>query len=122
MRHARSLVAIAGLAFFGGYAIAGGALEALLAQDPVAEASRAFAAGDRRLIVVPICGSEPGESIPGWPLEDPAGAMRAIDLGKRPISCADFGDDPQNRKFVQAGRYAERYNRKLLELGGTAGK
>ena len=115
----RSAALLAGLAFLAAGATAGDALEALLAKDPVAEAGKAFAAGERRHIVVPVCDREPGEVLPGWPLEDMAGAMRAIDLGQRPISCADLGDDPSNRKFRRAVQYAERYNRKLLELEAT---
>jgi hypothetical protein len=108
------------MALFAACATAGEALDALLAKDPVAEAGKAFAAGDRRHIVVPVCGRESGEVIPGWPLDDRDGAMRAIGLGKRPISCADLGDDPQKRNFRRAVRYAELYNHKVLELQGPA--
>ena len=91
-------------------------LSALLAKDPLSEAERAFSAGDRRHIVLPVCGKEGGEVIPGWPLEYSPDVQRAMDAAQRPISCADLGDDPKNARFIQAGRYAERYNCRLLEL------
>ena len=97
-------------------------LATLLANDPVADAERAFASGDRRHIVVPVCGKDGGEVIPGWPLEYSLEAQRAMDQGMRPLSCADFGDDPKNAKFVRAANYAERYNRRMLELEGKGRK
>jgi hypothetical protein len=97
-------------------------LDALLASDPAAEAQRAFASGDRRHIVVPVCGKDSGEVIPGWPLEHSPEVQRAMDLGKRPISCADLGDDPKKKNFVRAATYAERYNQKMLELEGKPKK
>jgi len=97
-------------------------LAALLANDPVADAERAFASGDRRHIVVPVCDRDSGEVIPGWPLEYSPEAQRAMDQGKRPLSCADLRDDPEKAKFVRAANYAERYNRKMLELEGKGKK
>jgi hypothetical protein len=43
-------------------AAGGNAVETLLSTDPVTEAERAFTSGDRRHIVVPVCGSQPGEA------------------------------------------------------------
>lgn len=100
------------------HATAGGALDALLAKDPVAQAQKAFSGGDRRHIVVPVCGKESGEVIPGWPLEDSARVQNAMKAGQRPVTCADLGTDPQHRNLMRATQYAERYNRKLLELEG----
>src|SRR5690349_20761290 len=96
--------------------VAADRLAVLLANDPVADAERAFTSGDHRHIVLPVCGKESGEVIPGWPLEYSPEAQRAMDQGRRPLSCADFGDDSQKAKFVRAANYAERYNRKILEL------
>jgi hypothetical protein len=95
-----------------------GALDELLATDAVAEAEKAFKSGDRRHIVVPVCGKEPGEVIPGWPVEDSPEIREALERGRRPVSCADLGDDPKGRNFFRTVRYADRYNRKMLELEG----
>ena len=116
MRRALSLVVLAG---FAGLAVAADPLDVLVAKDPVAEAAKAFAAGDRRHIVVPVCGKEPGEVIPGWPLNDSPRVQAAMKAAQRPLSCADLGDDPKHRKFMRAANYAERYNQKLLELEGA---
>jgi len=91
-------------------------LSAMIAKDPSAEAEAAFASGDRRHIVVPVCSQGGGQVIPGWPLEDSPEVRRAMDEAKKPFSCADFGEDPKRRNFVRAAKYAERYNQKLLEL------
>ena len=115
----RAAAAFASLALCAVYALAGGALEALLAKDPMAEAQKAFSDGDRRHIVIPVCGKETGEVIPGWPLEDSPRVQHAMKVGQRPITCADLGADPQQRNFMRAAQYAERYNRKLLELEGN---
>jgi hypothetical protein len=112
-------VAIALLVTLAGRAVAADAVDALVARDPIAEATKAFAAGDRRHIVVPVCGKEPGEVIPGWPLNDSPRVQAAMKAAQRPLSCADFGDDPKHRKFMRAANYAERYNQKLLELEGA---
>ncbi|OFW09466.1 MAG: hypothetical protein A3G20_07045 [Acidobacteria bacterium RIFCSPLOWO2_12_FULL_59_11] len=97
-------------------------LSTLLASDPASEAERAFASGDRRHIVVPVCGKDTGEVIPGWPLEHSPEVQHAMEIAKRPISCADLGDDPKKANFVRAANYAERYNRKMLELEGKGKK
>ena len=91
-------------------------LGALLARDPDVEAERAFSSGDRRHIVVPVCTQGGGQVIPGWPLHDSPEVRRAMDSAQRPFACSDFGEDPKQRNFVRAAKYAERYNRKLLEL------
>ena len=101
------------------HAIAAGVLDALLSKDPVAQAQKAFADGNRRYIIIPVCGKEPGEVIPGWPLKNSPRFKRAIELGQRPLTCADLGSDPTHRNFMRAAQYAERYNRKLLELEGN---
>jgi hypothetical protein len=102
-----------------GPATAADALDTLVAKDPIVEATKAFAAGNRRHIVVPVCGKEPGEVIPGWPLHDSPRIQEAIKAGQRPVSCADIGADPKHERFMRAAKYAERYNGKLLELEGT---
>jgi hypothetical protein len=107
---------IAACLLFAANAIASDRLEALLAKDPDVEAERASSSGDRRHIVVPVCTQGGGEVIPGWPLQDSPEVQRAMDSAKKPFSCSDFGADPQQRNFVRAAKYAERYNRKLLEL------
>jgi hypothetical protein len=114
--HRAALIVLAGLA---GHVAAADALDALEAKDPVVEATKAFAAGDRRHIVVPVCGKEPGEVIPGWPLDDSTRVQKAMNGARRPLSCADLGEDPKHRRFMRASNYAERYNRKLLELEGA---
>ncbi len=92
-------------------------VEALVARNPISEAERAYAAGNTRHIVLPVCGEQRGEVIPGRPPDDTPEVQRAIDEGQRPLSCADFGYDPKNARFVRAARWAAQYNRKLLELG-----
>ena len=114
--HRAALIVFAGLA---GHVAAADALDALVAKDPVAEATKAFSAGDRRHMVVPVCGKEPGEVIPGWPLHDSPRVQEAMKAARRPLSCADLGDDPKHQRFMKAANYAERYNRKLLELEGA---
>lgn len=115
----RRAVAFASLVLGALHAMADGALDALLVRDPVAEAQKAFADGDRRYIVIPVCGKETGEVIPGWPLEDSPRVQNAMRAGQRPITCAELGADPQHRNFMRAAQYAERYNRTLLELEGS---
>ena len=95
---------------------AGDAVDALLAKNPEREAQKAFTSGDRRYIVIPLCDKEPGEVMPGWPLEDSPDFQNAINRGQRPLSCTDFAADSNRRKFMNVAKYAERYNRKLLEL------
>ena len=97
-------------------AIAEDRLGELLAKNPDLEAERAFSSGDRRHIVVPVCTQGGGEVIPGWPLHDSPEVRSAMDSAKKPFACSDFGEDPKQRNFVRAAKYAERYNRKLLEL------
>ena len=109
-------VLLAGLAVYGVPAMADDALAALVANDPIAEAEKAFARGDHRHIVLPVCGKERGEVIPGWPLQDSPRVQDAMKLAHRPISCADLGDDPKQQRFMRVATYAERYNRKMLEL------
>ena len=105
----------AAFAFAAAAAQAGDALEALLAKNPAVEAELAYAKGDGRHIVLPVCGENSGEVLPGWP-EDSPQARAAMDKGRRPLTCADLGPDPQRRNLMRAAQYAEKYNRKLLEL------
>lgn len=93
---------------------AGGAVDELLSRDPIKEAERAFVNGDRRHIVVPTC--DGGEVLPGWPLHESPEALDAIEKGRRPVTCADMAPDPRRDLFIKVGKYAERYNRRLLEL------
>lgn len=116
MHRAALLVALVALA---GPSTAADALDALTAKDPITEATKAFADGDRRHILVPVCGKEPGEVIPGWPLHDSPRVQEAMKAAQRPISCADLGEDPNRQEFMRAARYVERYNDKLLQLEGT---
>src|SRR5690242_6722965 len=97
-------------------ALAGDAVEALVAKNPVSEARKAFAAGDRRHIVVPVCGKDGGEVLPGWPLRESGKAQDAVLRGQRPVSCTDLGDDPKRNRFQRVANYAERYNGQLLKL------
>ncbi len=108
-------------------ALASDRLEKLLSKNPSAEAERSFKAGDRRYLVVPVCGDQPGEVLPGWPMsavhDKSRGAtlafQMAMDQGQRPLTCDDFVDDKKQVKFMRAVKYAERYNETLrvLELG-----
>ena len=91
-------------------------LEKLLATNPELEAERAFAKGDQRYIVLPICGSAKGEVLPGWPLQYTPAHLEAIEKGKRPFTCAELGPEPGNLAFRRATGYAEAFNRRLLQL------
>lgn len=104
-------------------AAAGNAVDALLSTNPVVEAERAFATGDRRHIVVPVCGDHGGEVIPGWPVEqERPGMWAALEKGRRPITCKDLGRDSRSRNFRRVARYAEQYNRRLIELENSERK
>jgi hypothetical protein len=98
------------------HVIGGEALERLLGTQPTKEAEGAFARGDRRYIVIPICESARGEVIPGWPINDSPEIRKAIEEGRRPVTCADIGPDPQSRQFKRLAKYAEQYNQRLLQL------
>lgn len=102
--------------------MADGGVDAKLTGDPAVVAEKAFQSGDRRHIVIPVCGSDQGEVLPGWPLHESPAHLEALERGRRPITCADLGDDPKRRNFVRAAHYAERYNRRLLELEGKGPK
>jgi hypothetical protein len=103
-------------------AMAGGAVDSLLATDPEVAAEHAFAVGDRRHIVVPMCGNLRGEVLPGWPLEGSPQHEEAINNGNRPVTCKDLGDRAESKKFLQITKYAERYNRRLLKLSKRSGQ
>ena len=102
--------------------MAGGAVDALLATDPDVAAEHAFAAGDRRHIVVPMCGNVHGEVLPGRPLEGSPQHEEAIENGLRPVTCKDLGDVAGSKEFLRVTKYAERYNRRLLKLSKQAGQ
>ena len=103
-------------------AIASERLETLLKNDPAVQAEKAYASGERRHIVLPVCAADRGEVIPGWPLHDSPEVRNAMDRAQPPLSCADFGEDSNRKNFIRAAKYAERYNRRLLELEGRAKK
>jgi len=114
------------LVFFGilaaPLALAAGLVEETLKADPVEDATRSFAAGDRRSIVLPICTIQGGEVLPGWPLEYSPEHLRALETGKRPFTCADLGDITDTRAFLRVAKYAERYNQTLLRLSSKPNK
>jgi len=96
--------------------IAADPVGALLAKDALLEARKAFDAGDRRHIVVPVCDKDGGEVLPGWPEENSRKVQEAFKNGRRPVSCADIGEDAKRRRFIEVAEYAQRYNRELLRL------
>ena len=98
----------------GNAALADNTAEALLAKNP--EAEMAFSAGERRHIVLPVCGKEPGEVMPGWSPPISSEFKNTFEQAQRPIVCADYGDDPKHYYYIKVVRWVERYNRKLLEL------
>ena len=105
--------------------VAGGAVDSLLATDPHVAAERAFAAGDQRHIVVPMCGNPRGEVLPGWVSGGPRQhfeAVKAIENGRRPVTCKDLGEASDSQEVRRVTEYAERYNRRLLELTKRAGQ
>jgi hypothetical protein len=108
--------------FFSAEATAGEALERLLATKPAVEAEHSFDRGDLRYIVIPICQSELGEVIPGWPLKDSPEIRKAMEEGRRPVTCAEIGPDPHTMQFKRLAKYAELYNQRLLELSRGRGK
>ena len=111
---ARFFLAVAVLCLAASASSAGAAaLDRLTAGEPVADAKRAFAAGDARFIVLPLCQKGPGEILPGWPIEVTTQHIRAIEAGKRPLNCEDLATDDN---FDRAVAYVERYNRALREL------
>lgn len=99
-------------------ASAADAVEALLSTDPALEADKAFKAGDKRHIVVPVCTRDGGEAMPGWPLEGPTPPAMWVALreGRRPFQCSDLGEGTRSLRFIVVLKYAEQYNKKLLEL------
>jgi len=106
------------LSLQGAACFADDAAEAFLATNPAVEARRAFESGDRRHLVIPVCQPQGGEVIPGWPLEGPTPPEMWTELekGRRPFQCADLGDGPGSARFRRLLKYAEQYNRTLLDL------
>ena len=103
-------------------AFASDVVERLLSRDPIVEADGAFARGDKRHLVIPICGPQPGEVIPGWPMKETPEAWKALENGYRPIACADMAPDPKHYVFIRVAEYAAQYNRRLLELDAPTTK
>jgi hypothetical protein len=103
-------------------AMAESRVDNLLSRDPSAEAEQAFAQGDKRYLVVPVCDGSGGAVLPGWPLGESPEAWQAIESGKRPVTCADMNPDPPFRTFKRVATYAEQYNRRLRELANQGGK
>jgi hypothetical protein len=110
------------LALASAAAAGGAALDAKVSGDPANAAEKAFQSGDRRHIVVPVCGADSGEVLPGWPLQESPAHRDALERGQRPFMCSDFGDDPKHHNFMRAAKYAERHNRRLLELEGKGSR
>ncbi len=104
---------LASIAVLASAATASDRLNGLLAKDPESEAQKAFSAGDRRYIAVPLCDAGVGHFVPGWPNED-------LPPLTRPISCADLAPDPKQINLTRAVKYAESYNRKLRQLEGKS--
>ena len=111
---------VLGALFVSSHVFAGGAIDDLLSRDPIRAAEQAFATGDKRHIVVPTC--DGGEVLPGWPFHESPEALEAIEKGRRPVTCADMAPDPQRKVFMRVGKYAELYNRRLLELSQSGRK
>jgi len=105
-----------GALFVSTAAYAEGAVERLLARNPSTEAEQAFAQGDKRHIVVPVCDGQNGAVLPGWPLYESPEAMVAIDNGIRPVTCGDLAANGGEKAFRRVAGYAENYNRRMLEL------
>jgi len=103
-------------------AFAAGALEGFLGMDPVKAAERAFSSGDRRYLVVPMCGQAGAEVLPGWPLKTTGDHVAAISAGKRPVTCADMGSNFDEATFARVAQHAEKYNRRMLQLEGRPEK
>lgn len=93
-------------------------VDELLLTNPAVEAERAFAAGDKRHILIPVCSSPGGEVIPGWPIQDSPEIRTAMEHGRRPISCNDLGVDPGSKRYLRLSKYAEIFNQTLLRLEG----
>src|SRR4051812_28804601 len=118
------LVPLLGFCFLSLTAYAADDIDSFLAASPVTEATRAFAAGDKRHIVVPVCISQPSEVLPGWPLRGPTPPefWTALEQARRPFQCDDLGEDAQGEKFLRLLKYAEQYNGRLLDLAKRSGE
>jgi hypothetical protein len=97
---------------------ADGLLDAMLSTDPVTEATIAFNAGDHRHLVVPVCRPMPDEAMPGWPRSGPTppAFWAALDKARRPFRCDNLGEDMDSANQLRLLRYAEQYNKTLLDL------
>lgn len=94
------------------------ALDLFLSNDPVAVATAAFKSGDNRQLVVPVCRPQIDEAMPGWPLSGPTppAFWTALEKAQRPFRCDDLGEDADSAMQMRLLRYAEQYNKTLLEL------
>ena len=93
-----------------------GRLEEFLRADPEAAAEKAFKSGDKKYIVLPVCGG--GQVLPGWSLKESPEFWKAIESGSQPLTCKDYGDGQDRKNFIRASKHAARYNSKLLQLEG----
>ena len=94
------------------------ALDLFLSNDPVAVATAAFKSGDSRQLVVPVCRPQIDEAMPGWPRSGPTppAFWVALEKAQRPFRCDDLGEDADSAMQFRLLRYAEQYNKTLLEL------
>lgn len=99
-------------------AYAADALDLFLTNDPVSVATAAYNAGDNRHLVIPVCRPLPDEAMPGWPRSGPTppAFWIALEKAQRPFRCDDLGEDADSEMQLRLLRYAEQYNKTLLEL------
>jgi len=135
--HLKILPSVFVLCLFGSVsdAFAGNSIDSLLSKNPVGEAEASYARGDKRHIIIPVCGNEPGEVIPGWPIENTPEIQAAMEQGRRPVTCEDFelairsGPEPITNEcddstdlFMRLVEYSAAYNARLLELEAASKK
>jgi hypothetical protein len=109
---------------FGALLIVGQAVAAdavtLAGRDPATEAERDFYAGDKRYIAVPVCPGAASWVVPGWPAKDADAGKAAAEMGRRPFSCKDLGDDPKQKRAMEVTTFATTYNVRMRTLNGLA--
>lgn len=129
------LAFVLGLFGTGSEAFAGNSIDSLLSTNPVGEAEASYALGDKRHIIIPVCGDEPGEVIPGWPIENTPEIQAAMKQGRRPVTCEDFAlpieveskpvtneCDDSSDLFMRLVEYSAAYNSRLRELEAASKK